>query len=301
VSSNYVIGLVFIALLVAFYFYVMERVKEMMAANRLNRLLADANRLTPFVGGSQMVLSALAYPLAGAKERNKLGQRLAQADLLRPYAVNIFLLAKLILTLLVLYFAWRWLELSLNSLFNSPLKSLQLLFFTFLASRLPDWWLNGKIRERGAKIRASVPQAIDYLTICVETGLSLEESFDRVAREIQTRFPEVASEFKTTRMEMLVMDRILALKRLEKRSVVRELGTMANSLLQSIQYGTPLTNSLQNIAAECRANQISEMEEKAGAISAKIGIPLVLLILFPLVALIAAPAIISLTRTFARF
>jgi tight adherence protein C len=300
VPSNFAIGLIFLALLAAIYFYVMRRVKEMMAANRLSRLLAGAQGSAP-LGFTQIALGAVAYPLAGTKERAKIAQRLAQADLLRPWAVNVFLIAKLALTVLVFYAAWRWLRLSLSGLTGAPLKTLQLLFFVFLATRLPDWWLSGKIKERGARIKASVPQAIDYLTICVETGLSLEESFDRVAREINHRFPEVAAEFKTTRMEMLVMDRALALKRLEKRSGVRELGTMANSLLQSIQYGTPLTNALQSIAAECRANQVSDMEEKAGAISAKIGIPLVLLILFPLVALIAAPAIISLVRTFGRY
>jgi tight adherence protein C len=273
----------------------------MMNANRLNRLLAGPSDAIPLLGVTQIVLSALAYPLAGAKERNKLTQKLTQADLLRPFAVNLFLLGKLVLALTALIFTWRWLDLSLNGLVDEPLKSLQLLFFVFIGVRLPDWWLNGRIKARWDRIRASVPQAIDYLTICVESGLSLEASFERVSREIQRRFPEVAAEFKITRMEMLVMDRRQALKRLEKRSEVRELRTMANSLIQSIQYGTPLTNALQNIAAECRANQISELEEKAGAISAKVGIPLVLLILFPLVALIAAPALISLMRTFGRF
>ncbi|MDR2444266.1 MAG: type II secretion system F family protein [Deltaproteobacteria bacterium] len=136
------------------------------------------------------------------------------------------------------------------------------------------------------------------MTICVESGLSLEQSFDRVAREIEKLSPEVASEFRLTQTEMMVMDRFLALKRLERRSGVREMATMANSLLQSIQYGTPLSNALKHIAADCRATQIAALEEKAGSISARIGIPLVLLVLFPLVALIAAPSLISLMRVF---
>jgi tight adherence protein C len=300
-SSNYVIGLVVLLLLVAIYFYIMDRAREMLATNRLNRLLAGPSNATPLLGLTQIILAAIAYPLAGAKERAKLAHRLAQADLRQPFLVNLFLLAKLILVIGAIVFTWNWLDLSLAGLIDEPLKSLQLLFFTFLGARLPDWWLSGRIKARWDKIRASVPQAIDYLTICVESGLSLEESFGRVSREIQRRFPEVAAEFKTTRMEMLVMDRKQALKRLEKRSGVSELSSMANSLLQSIQYGTPLTNALHTIATECRANQISDLEEKAGAISAKIGIPLVLLILFPLVALIAAPALISLMRTFGSF
>ena len=93
-----------------------------------------------------------------------------------------------------------------------------------------------------------------------------------------------------TRYEMLVVNRTVALKRLEARSGVREMKILANSLLQSIQYGTPLTEALQSIAAEARAGQLSELEQKAGRISAVIGVPLIVLVLFPVIALIIAPA-----------
>jgi tight adherence protein C len=79
---------------------------------------------------------------------------------------------------------------------------------------------------------------------------------------------------------------------------VRELESLASSLLQSIHYGTPIADALRTIAADSRDGQVAEMEEKAGAISARVGIPLVVLILFPLVALIVAPAAINLMRTF---
>ena len=125
-----------------------------------------------------------------------------------------------------------------------------------------------------------------------------EEAFDRVASEIARRAPEVAKEFRMTRYEMLVVNRTVALKRLEARSGVREMKILANSLLQSIQYGTPLTEALQSIAAEARAGQLSELEQKAGRISAVIGVPLIVLVLFPVIALIIAPAAIELARAF---
>jgi tight adherence protein C len=289
------------ALAVALVFWILAGFREAALQNRLAKVLADPNRQAKELGPLQSVLSVLAQPLAGAKERERLSFRLTAAGLNKPWALSAFLVAKLAIFIVVFAAVWAWLDINLNDLTASPLKCLQLLFFVFLGARLPDWWLSGKVKERSARIKASVPQALDLLTICVESGLGLEESFERVARETATRSPEVSAEFKTTMLEMAVMDRLLALKRLEKRNAVRELGVMANSLLQSIQYGTPLSNALQSIATECRAKQISELEEKAGAISAKVGIPLVLLILFPLVAIIAAPAVISLIRTFNNF
>ena len=42
----------------------------------------------------------------------------------------------------------------------------------------------------------------------------------------------------------------------------------------------------------------SELEQKAGRISAVIGVPLIVLVLFPVIALIIAPAAIELARAF---
>jgi tight adherence protein C len=250
-------------------------------------------------GALGAAVRVLASPLAGGKERGKISLRLSAAGYGRALAPELFLSLKLLWTLAAALAAWAWMgPESGGGLLDRPLDALKILFVVFLAARLPDWWLSGKIKERRARIRQSIPQGVDLMTICVESGVSLEDTFDRVSRELEATAPEVAAEFRTTRSEMLVMDRFEALRRLERRSGLRELGTMASSLLQSMRYGTPLADSLRSIAADCRAAQVSELEEKAGAISARIGIPLVLLILFPLVALIAAPALINLMRSF---
>ena len=153
-------------------------------------------------------------------------------------------------------------------------------------------------KRRQNRIRLFIPKAVDLLTICMSCGISLEEAFERVADEIENRAPEVAKEFRMTRYEMLVVNRTAALKRLEARSGVREMEILANSLLQSIQYGTPLTEALQAIASEARAGQLAELEQKAGSISATIGVPLIVFVLFPVIALIVAPAAIQLARSF---
>ena len=181
---------------------------------------------------------------------------------------------------------------------QKPLPPLAYLFLLFVAGRAPGWFLSGLAERRQNRIRLFIPKAVDLLTICMSCGMSLEEAFDRVASEIARRAPEVAKEFRMTRYEMLVVNRTVALKRLEARSGVREMKILANSLLQSIQYGTPLTEALQSIAAEARAGQLSELEQKAGRISAVIGVPLIVLVLFPVIALIIAPAAIELARAF---
>ena len=272
-----------------------EQVRSARIRRRLNAMTA--------VGGEEKfgwpdLLAMLAAPLARSRERARLADELAAAGLRRPWQLDLYLIGKFLFLLAVMAGGWIWLELRFSTLVSAPLNSLKYLFMLFIAVRLPDWLLKEQITRRQAKIRASVPNAIDLMTICVESGVSLEDAFERVAREIEARAPEVASEFRATRSEMMVMDRTAALRRMEKRSGVREVETLADSLLQSMRYGTPLAEALRSIATDSRLRQVSELEEKAGKVSAGIGVPLVVFILFPLVALIAAPAVITLIRTF---
>lgn len=272
-----------------------EQVRSARIRRRLNAMTA--------VGGEEKfgwsdLLAMLAAPLARSRERARLADELAAAGLRRPWQLDLYLIGKFLFLLAVMAGGWIWLELRFSTLVSAPLNSLKYLFMLFIAVRLPDWLLKEQITRRQAKIRASVPNAIDLMTICVESGVSLEDAFERVSREIEARAPEVASEFRATRSEMMVMDRTAALRRMEKRSGVREVETLADSLLQSMRYGTPLAEALRSIATDSRLRQVSELEEKAGKVSAGIGVPLVVFILFPLVALIAAPAVITLIRTF---
>lgn len=274
-------------------------IREQVRSARIRRRL---NAMTAVRGeekfGWQDLLAMLAVPLARPRERARLADELAAAGLRRPWQLDLYLIGKLLFLLAVMAGGWIWLELRFPTLISAPLNSLKYLFMLFIAVRLPDWLLKEQISRRQAKIRASVPNAIDLMTICVESGVSLEDAFERVAREIEARAPEVASEFRATRSEMMVMDRTAALRRMEKRSGVREVETLADSLLQSMRYGTPLAEALRSIATDSRLRQVSELEEKAGKVSAGIGVPLVVFILFPLVALIAAPAVITLIRAF---
>ncbi|MDR1046033.1 MAG: type II secretion system F family protein [Candidatus Adiutrix sp.] len=278
-------------------YLIQGRVRETRLLRRLKSLGGrDDGRLGQETGAWPTLLHALAVPLANLKERDRLRQSLLKAGYRAKWAVDVFLLAKLALFAVGAAGAWLFFDLALGSLFARPLNSAKFLFCVFIAARAADWWLSAQVQRRRARIRVAVPQTIDLLTICVEAGASLEDAFGRVGAEVASRSPEIASEFRLTRSEMMVMDRAEALRRMERRSDVREIGSLASSLLQSIHYGTPLAEALSAIATESRARQVGELEEKAGNIAAKVGVPLIVLVLFPLLILIAAPAVINLVR-----
>lgn len=244
------------------------------------------------------VLAALVRPLRRSRDAAALEALLQRAGLVKPWQTDLFLLVRAALLVGTAVVGWLVIDIDWRHLTAKPWPALEYLLVLFLVGRAPGWVLSELARRRQNRIRLFIPKAVDLLTICMSCGMSLEEAFDRVAQEINARAPEVAKEFRLTRYEMLVVNRTVALKRLEARSGVREMEILANSLLQSIQYGTPLTQALQGIAAEARAGQLSELEQKAGRVSATIGVPLIVLVLFPVIALIIAPAAIQLARAF---
>ncbi len=246
----------------------------------------------------EIFITKFSKVLAGQDNYQKSERMMRNAGFFEVWQLDVFLAIKFLFLFVVILFAWFAFELSFSTLFSDYTNSFKYLFTLFIAYRLPDWILGDLVKRRQEKIRNAVPKAIDLMTICVDSGLSLEDSFERVAREVIHQCPEIAMEFTATRSEMLVMDRTEALKRMETRSGVREIEILATSLLQSIRYGTALAESLRLISKEGRAKQVAYLEEKAGNISATIGIPLIILVLFPLVGIIIAPAIIALKNTF---
>lgn len=269
------------------------------ARQRRERLRAFGSGTVKLDWGKQA--SRLTVGLASPKERERLQRLLESAGYRASWQLDAFLLSKMGLLLVASLFAIWWQDIDSLKVLLRPGPMFKALFVLYLAVRIPDWLLNDKAKQRQLRIRSTVPQALDLLTICAEAGLSLDEALQRVAVEIDFAAPEIASEFRITRSELLVLsDRSEALRRMAERSGVRELELLAGTLIQSMRYGTPLASSLQMIASESRARQLAELEEKAGSIAARVGVPLIVMVLFPLIVLMAAPAVISLIETLGK-
>lgn len=252
--------------------------RSLLVEQRLNQIKGSGDsRLVRW----EDLLTLIARPLRRSRDLAAVERSMQQAGFIKPWQTDLFLLFRALVLIAAAVGGWLAIDIDPTHLVQKPLPPLAYLFLLFVAGRAPGWFLSELAERRQNRIRLFIPKAVDLLTICMSCGMSLEEAFDRVASEIARRAPEVAKEFRMTRYEMLVVNRTVALKRLEARSGVREMKILANSLLQSIQYGTPLTEALQSIAAEARAGQLSELEQKAGRISAVIGVPLIVLVLFP--------------------
>ena len=109
---------------------------------------------------------------------------------------------------------------------------------------MPEVYIKNVTSRRREVLNYVLPEGLDLLTICVEAGLSIDAAFRRVAKEMGSSMPELASEFEMTAIELTYLpDRQQALENLAERSDSPAIAALVNALRQTEKYGTPLANS----------------------------------------------------------
>ncbi|MFE8153513.1 type II secretion system F family protein [Brenneria goodwinii] len=167
----------------------------------------------------------------------------------------------------------------------------------FVGAILPEWWLKWRAASRGEKLARAVPDALDLMVVCAEAGLPIGRVLQVVSKELGLSSPEMADELHYTAAELQILsDRTLAMMHLAERTRVAEIESMVATLIQAERYGTPLSQALRTIADESRKTLILGLEEKAGKLPAQLSVPLMALILPPIVAIMASPALVRVIR-----
>lgn len=193
--------------------------RSLLVEQRLNQIKGSGDsRLVRW----EDLLTLIARPLRRSRDLAAVERSMQQAGFIKPWQTDLFLLFRALVLIAAAVGGWLAIDIDPTHLVQKPLPPLAYLFLLFVAGRAPGWFLSELAERRQNRIRLFIPKAVDLLTICMSCGMSLEEAFDRVASEIARRAPEVAKEFRMTRYEMLVVNRTVALKRLEARSGVRK-------------------------------------------------------------------------------
>jgi tight adherence protein C len=153
-------------------------------------------------------------------------------------------------------------------------------FSVAIGMMLPNWVMALVRRPYQQALRRGIPDALDLLVICAEAGLGLESALERVSQEMTKSNRPVGVEFSLFTNEMRIMpDRRTALANLAARTGQPALKRLAGTIAQTIKYGTPLSQGLRVLAAEMRAEQIIQFEERAARLPALLTLPLILFIL----------------------
>ena len=164
----------------------------------------------------------------------------------------------------------------------------------FVGFYLPDVYVQNVIGKRMGSIMNAFPDALDLMLICVESGMSIEAAFNKVASEIGSQSVELAEEFALTTAELSYLpDRRQAFENLGKRCAHSGVRAVCTSLIQAERYGTPLGTALRVMALENREMRMLAAEKKAASLPAKLTVPMIVFFLPALFIVILGPASIK--------
>lgn len=167
----------------------------------------------------------------------------------------------------------------------------------FFGAFLPDLWLARKIRGRKERIQIALPDALDLTVVCVDAGLSLDQSLMRISEEISNSHPDLSDELGVFNLEVrLGQSRSRALRNLAERTKVDDLGSLVTILIQADRFGTSIAQSLRVFSDTFRTKRRQRAEERAAKMAVKMIPPLVVFILPPLMVVVIGPAVIAAVR-----
>jgi tight adherence protein C len=158
---------------------------------------------------------------------------------------------------------------------------------------LPDVWLTLKIGRRKDTFFEGLPDALDLMVVCVESGMGLDASINRVAEEMALSNQVVSDELKLVNLELRAgMKRSDALRNLSKRIDLDDVRNLTTLLIQ-----TSIAKALRVFSDSFRTKRFQKAEEIAAKIPLKLIFPLGLFI-FPATFVVAiGPAVIRIFDT----
>ncbi len=222
---------------------------------------------------------------------------LLQAGNRNPKAPMKYIITQIVLPIFLV--AFSMLIISGSEKEVSPAMTIIILFVAAITGfYLPRILVKNAAVKRIQELNITFPDSLDMMLICVQGGIGLEQTVDRVAMEVAEHSPVLAEELGILSAEMAMLnDRRGALSEFGKR--VGGYGkSFATALIQAEQYGTSVSQALRVLADELRDARMAKAEEKAASLPPKLTVPMIVFFLPTLFIVILGPAGIQMSQTF---
>ncbi len=178
-----------------------------------------------------------------------------------------------------------------------------LLVFTMAAVGwlVPALYVEKRKQMRQGRLRAAFPDALDLMVVCVESGLALPTTIERVAEEMAVSQVELAEELALVNAQIRAgITSTEALKQLAVRTGLEDVQGLVSLLGQSIRFGTSVADTLRIYADEFRDRRTQAAEEMGGKIGLKLIFPLTFCLWRSFFLMALGPALIGVLKAFGR-
>jgi len=215
----------------------------------------------------------------------------------KPSHIYIFLFFRVVLPIILLIAASVYVFAISETERPFMTKILIAMVVAYAGLYAPVMFIKSQISKRQLSIKRAWPDALDLMLICVESGMSIEAAFKKVALEIGLQSPQLAEEMVLTTAELsYLQERRQAYENLAIRTDLDGVKSVTMALIQAERYGTPLGTALRVLAQENRDMRMQEAEKKAASLPPKLTVPMILFFLPVLFAVILGPSIIRISE-----
>ena len=170
--------------------------------------------------------------------------------------------------------------------------------FTGVGFYLPSvilWYLRKKRQE---EIFLSLPDALDLLVVCVESGLGLDAAMRKVCDEMKDHAKVICEELSLANFQLQMgRPRREVLHDLGVRTGVDDVRSLAAILIQADRFGSSIAQALRVQSDSMRTRRKQLAEEKAAKTAVQLIFPLVLFIFPGIFVVLVGPAAISIMKT----
>jgi tight adherence protein C len=227
---------------------------------------------------------------ASPKDLSTAEKRLYKAGFRAPGALKIYLGCKVLLTAVLPALVWLLLR---QFGVGGDNQILLLVMAAGLGYAAPGEIVNFLVKRRVRRIEKALPNGLDLLVVCVESGLGLDQAIMQVSREMQQGYPELSSEFAICNLEMRHgKRRAEALRNLGDRTGIDDMKKLVSTLVQADRFGTSIAQTLRTHSEFMRLTSRQKAEEKAAKIGIKLVFPIFFCILPSLFVVTVGPVIV---------
>ena len=172
-------------------------------------------------------------------------------------------------------------------------SSLLIGFLTILVVTIiiPGILINSILKSKIKKIMNDLAGFIDLVAVNVQTGISIEAALKQVATDFKTLNPDLTYVMLRIIRKSEITGMSQALQDLSISLPTTEIRMFCTVMQQSLNFGSSIYHQLIQLSSDIRELQLLTIEEKLGTLAAKMSVPLILFIMFPIIILILAPGV----------
>jgi tight adherence protein C len=161
----------------------------------------------------------------------------------------------------------------------------------------PGQYLNWRVAHRKHAIEKGLPNALDLMVVCVESGLGIDQTIIQVSKELSHAHPEISDEFSVMNLEMRAGTRRAdALRNMSARTGVDDVKKLVAVLIQTDRFGTSVAQALRGHAEYLRMLARQRAEERAAKLAVKLVFPIFFCVLPSLFVVTIGPVVTHLVR-----